>query len=109
MFYKIKTLSSRGVRHSDREVSSDAGADGQLAGANVGPTFELKLFSDEGSRTEPLIPVLLDARLVSMHGNKMLFRGFEQQVADGPQYAQEWSVMVMAGALNVPAASERMG
>lgn len=107
MHYKVKALRTRGARRSDREISADAGVDGQLAGAHIGPIFELKLFSDDGSRMEPLIPVLLDAKLISMHGNKMLFRGFEQPGADGPQYAQEWSVMVVVGSPNVPA--ERMG
>jgi hypothetical protein len=38
---------------------------------------------------------LYDARLVTMHGNKMLFKGEERPQGDaGPAYVQEWSVLV---------------
>lgn len=74
---------------------AESGTDGQLSGAHVGVNFELKLFGGDGSRMEPIIPTLIDARLVSMHGDKMLFRGVEEG-ADGAQFVQEWSVKVSA-------------
>lgn len=95
MHYTVKILRHRGARRSEREIMSEPGTDGQLAGAHIGATFELKLFSGDGSRQEAVIPVLLDARLVSMHGDKMMFRGVEQG-ADGAQFVQEWSVKVSA-------------
>ena len=52
-----------------------------------------KLSSDDGSRQEPIIPILFDARLVTMHSDKMLFRGIERGEG-GAEYVQEWSVMV---------------
>lgn len=94
MHYTVKILRHRGARRSEREILAESGIDGQLTGANVGVTFELKLFAGDGSRMEPIIPVLLEARLVSMHGDKMLFRGIEQG-ADGAQFVQEWSVKVV--------------
>lgn len=95
MHYTVKILRHRGARRSEREIMAETGTDGQLTGANVGASFELKLFGGDGSRMEPIIPVLLEARLVSMHGDKMLFRGVEQG-ADGEQFVQEWSVKVVA-------------
>jgi hypothetical protein len=95
MHYTVKILRHRGARRSEREIMADAGTDGQLAGAHIGSTFELKLFGGDGSRQEAVIPVLLEARLISMHGDKMMFRGVEQG-ADGAQFVQEWSVKVSA-------------
>ena len=44
-----------------------------------------------------LLPLLYEAKLVSMHGNGMLFKGEERPQGDvGPAYIQEWSVMVGA-------------
>lgn len=95
MLVKVKILRHRGVRRSDREIGSDAGVDGNLTLYQSGGQCELKLSADDGSRQEPMIPVLFDAVLVTMHSNKMLFRGVERtgEAADA-QYFQEWSVMV---------------
>lgn len=96
MRYTVKVLRHRGARRSEREILGESGTDGQLTGANVGSSFELKLSADDGSRQEPIIPVLSDAKLVSMHGDKMLFRGIETD-AHGAQFVQEWSVKVIGG------------
>lgn len=96
MLVKVKILRAHGARRSDREIGSDAGADGNLSLYRSGGRYELKLFADDGSRQEPIIPVLFDARLVTMHGNKMLFQGLEcrGEIADA-QHFQEWSVLVL--------------
>lgn len=96
MLVKVKILRQRGARRSDREIGSDAGVDGNLTLYQSGGQCELKLSADDGSRQEPVIPVLFDARLVTMHGDKMLFQGMERTggAADA-QYMQEWSVMVL--------------
>lgn len=104
MHYTVKILRHRGVRRSEREILAEAGTDGQLTGAHTGASFELKLSSGDGSRAEPIIPVLLDAKLVSMHGDKMMFRGVED--IGGAQFVQEWSVKVMVSP-QVPASSKR--
>lgn len=97
MLVKVKILRYRGSRRSDREIGSDAGVDGRISLYQSGGMCELKLFADDGSRQEPVIPVLFDARLVTMHGDKMLFRGIERAGAiEDAQYLQEWSVMVLA-------------
>jgi hypothetical protein len=71
----------------DRSVSAEA---------LCGTSQELKLAAADDSQQKPLIPILYDARLVTMHGNKMLFRGLDRSGADdAAQYLQEWSVMVL--------------
>jgi hypothetical protein len=52
---------------------------------------------DDRSRQEPLIPVLYEARLITMHGDKMLLRGVERS-PDGAEHIQEWSVLVVGAA-----------
>ena len=52
--------------------------------------------------------MLIDARLVSMHDDKVLFRGVEQG-ADGAQFVQERSVKIVSHQPQVPAPLERMG
>ena len=96
MYSIVKRLRSRGVRKHSRDIQTDQGARGDLTLALCGDGAELKLSSDDGSRQEPIIPVLLDAKLVTMHSDKMLFKGIERGEG-GAEYAQEWSVMVLAG------------
>lgn len=55
--------------------------------------FHVKLSAPDDSQQKQIIPVLHDARLVTMHGNKMLSRGLER-AENGTEYAQELSVMV---------------
>lgn len=43
-----------------------------------------------------LLALLYEAKLVSMHGNGMLFKGERPQGDAGPASIQEWSVMVGA-------------
>lgn len=93
MYSVVKRLRSRGIRKHDRDIQTDPGAAGDLTLAMSGDGAKLKLSSDDGSRQEPIIPVLTDARLVTMHSDKMLFRGVERG-EDGAEYVQEWSVMV---------------
>ena len=57
---------------------------------------EVKLSRDDGSRQEPIIPVLIDAKLTTMHSDKMLFRGIERGEG-GAEFVLERSVMVLAG------------
>jgi len=95
MYSIVKRLRERGKRKHDRDIQGDPGRAGDLTLALCGNGAELKLADDDGSRQEPVIPVLRDARLVAMHSDKMLFKGVEQ-APDGTEYVQEWSVMVMA-------------
>jgi len=97
MLCKVKILRVRGARRSSHEIASDIGIDGDLTLASCGGTFELKLAAADDSQQKAIIPIMYDARLVTMHGNGMLFRGLERTGApDSAQYLQEWSVMVLA-------------
>jgi hypothetical protein len=93
---KVKLLRTRGARKHEREILSEDPVTGDMTLAMVAGVYELNLSASDDSQMKPLIPVLYDARLVTMHGNKMLFRGLER-AGDEPaaQYLQEWSVMVL--------------
>lgn len=94
MYSTVKTLRSRGKKKDMREIQSDPGVSGDLVLALCGSLYELKIHATDDSTMQPIIPSLLDARLISMHNGKMLFRGFEQG-SDGAEWAQEWSVLAM--------------
>jgi hypothetical protein len=93
MYSIVKRLRQRGIRKHDREIQTDPGTVGDMTLALCSGSCELKLAADDGSRQEPIIPVLIEARLVTMHGAKMLFRGVERG-PDGAECVQEWSVLV---------------
>lgn len=93
MYSIVKRLRTRGIRKRDREIQSDQGTAGDLTLAMCAAGPELKLSSDDGSRQEPIIPVLNNAQLITMHGDKMLFKGYERGEG-GAEFVQEWSVRV---------------
>jgi hypothetical protein len=93
MYCKVKVLRHRGARRNQHEISADPGTDGDLTLARVGATLELKLAAADDSQQQPIVPVLYDAQLVTMQGNKMLFAGLQRE--NGIGYEQEWSVMVL--------------
>jgi hypothetical protein len=95
MYSIVKQLRHRGIRKNDREIQSAQGTAGDMTLALCAGGCELKLSTDDGSRQEPIIPILAEARLITMHGNKMLFRGIERG-PDGAEHIQEWSVLVTA-------------
>jgi hypothetical protein len=98
MHCKVKILRNKGVRRSDREIAADDGHEGELTLHLAGAGCELKLSADDGSIQAPVIPILYDARLVTMHSNRMLFHGIHRAgERDDAQYFQEWSVMVLGG------------
>jgi hypothetical protein len=96
MYSKVKTLRVRGARKHERDFSAEEPTAGDMTLAMCAGVYELKLAATDDSQQKPLIPTLYDARLVTMHGNKMLFRGLERVGTDADaQFLQEWSVMVL--------------
>lgn len=94
MYGKVKRLRAAGKRLSDHDIARSEFVQGEvrvygLAGAIVASV------SDPTSQVgEPLLPVLYDAKLITMHSRGMLFKGEERPQGDaGPAYIQEWSVM----------------
>lgn len=101
MYSNIKQLRQRGVRRSDREIGSDEGIFGTLTLVNCAGHIVLSVHAwGDSSHQTPLIPKLYDAVIVGMHGNGMLFRGFQRpgnpDDKAAPTYAQEWSIQVVS-------------
>jgi hypothetical protein len=96
MKVQVKPLRQRGSRLSDQQIASLAPVEGVITIYGLGTTIQLSLYNGT-AKQEPLIPDLYDARLVSMHGNKMLFAGIERTAdKDAAQYFQEWAVVIVA-------------
>jgi hypothetical protein len=96
MKVQVKPLRQRGSRLTDQQIASLAPVYGHLALYGLGTTLQISVYANN-ARPDPLIPDLYDARLISMHGNKMLFAGIER-TADpmAAQYFQEWAVVIVA-------------
>jgi len=95
MYGKVKRLRVRGKRLSDREIGAASAVEGNLTLAMVGTTLVLEVKPVNSQVGAPLLPVLYDARLTTMHSNGMLFKGEDRPDGDaGPAYVQEWSVRI---------------
>ena len=108
MYSIVKRLRTANVRRPDREIQSDNGHIGHLTMCSVEGRSHLKLHAaGDSSHMRPIIPELVDARLVAMHGDKMLFAGKERL---GGRFAdQEWSVRIGAPQPDVPQQTTRLG
>jgi hypothetical protein len=89
----VTRLRERGKRRHDHDIQADQGVTGDLSLATVGSVKELKLADLNDQQLKPVIPVLYEAQLVNLHGNSMLYRGFEKG-HDGAGYVQEWRAVV---------------
>jgi hypothetical protein len=94
MYSIVKRLRDRGKRKHDREIQADEGATGVLTLSNVGGIYELQVTDRNDSLMKPMVPVLYDAKLVTLGSSRMLFRGYER-ASDGSEFAQEWAVQVL--------------
>ncbi len=95
MYGKVKQLRERGTRLSDRDIAKAAHVEGEVTLAGLGPTLVAQVRDPNSQVGTGLLPQLYDARLISMHGEKMLFKGEERPNGDaGPAYVQEWAVVV---------------
>jgi hypothetical protein len=97
MHATITRLRDRGKRRNNHQIDSDPGTAGDLSLATVSGVYELKLAdADDSQQQKPIIPILYEAQLITMHGNSMLFRGYEKG-ADGAGYVQEWRAVLLRG------------
>lgn len=94
MYSAVKPLRIRGQRRPEREILSSAPVQGNLTLACCAGVPELNLSARDDSTAQPLLPILYEARMIGMHGNKMLFKGLERDPG-GAEFSQEWSVMVL--------------
>lgn len=96
MYVIAKPLRTHGKRRTDHEIAADQGKTGELTLAMVGPAYQLNLNDPSSSVHAPLLPVLYEAKLTTMGGERMLFKGEERPQGDaGPAFVQEWSVQVV--------------
>lgn len=93
MFAKVKRLRERGQRMSDQQIAAALPVEGELRVYGMGGAIEATITDPRSQVGEPLIPILHEARLTTMHGPGMLLKGEERpQGEKGPAYIQEWSV-----------------
>jgi hypothetical protein len=91
----VKVLRDAGRRRHDQQIAKDDPIQGDLTLALCSGSYDLKLARLDDSRQEPILPVLHNAKLATMHGNKMLFQGVERDLRSGAEYVQEWSVVAL--------------
>lgn len=95
MYGKVKRLRERGVRLSDLDIGRAQPVEGEVTVAGLGPTLVAQVRDPSSQVGTGLLPQLYEARLISMHSGKMLFRGEERPQGEaGPAYVQEWAVAV---------------
>jgi hypothetical protein len=100
MYSIIKQLRRAGVRRSLREIQSDPGLHGHLTVVSVAGMRLLNVHAaGDQSHQRPLCAFLYEPVLVSMHGARMLFVGYERAGNQNDPLAQthmqEWSVEVI--------------
>lgn len=89
----MKRLRERGQRLSDHQIAALVPVHGEVRVYGMGGAIQATVTDPNSQVGEPLIPILHEAKLTSMHGPGMLLRGEERPQGDkGPAYVQEWSV-----------------
>ncbi|WP_288379849.1 hypothetical protein [uncultured Massilia sp.] len=95
MFGKVKQLRRGGKRLPNHEIQSSNYVEGEVRVYGLAGVIVACVTKADSQVADPLIPLLYDAKLISMHGSGMLFKGEERPQGDaGPAFIQEWSVMV---------------
>lgn len=89
----VKVLRHAGARKAERDIMADPGRQGELRLSMVGGVTQLNLSDPSDQQFNPLLPMLYHARLVAMHGDRMLFQGLTARREEGGQ-PQEWSVQI---------------
>lgn len=95
MYGKVKQLRRAGRRLSNHDIQRAEYAEGEVRVYSLAGTIVACVTKADSQVGDMLLPLLYDAKLVSMHDRGMLFKGEERPQGDaGPAYIQEWSVMV---------------
>jgi hypothetical protein len=95
----VRQLYRQGTLLSDRAANNDA-TRGALNLHKLAGSFSLHLYKDisQGAH-EDALPPLLDAVCETLHGNIMLWRGFQrgtiQADRNAPTFLQRWSVTLL--------------
>lgn len=95
MHGKVKQLRRSGKRLSTHDIQRADYVTGEVRVYGQAGVIVACVTSADSQLGDPMIPLLYDAKLISMHNQGMLFKGEERPQGDGgPAYIQEWSVMV---------------
>lgn len=94
MHGKVKRLRHQGKRLSDQDIARSQYVEGEVVVSGLGDTTVVTISDPNSTVGGSLLPQLFEARLTTMHGSKMLFKGEERPQGDaGPAFVQEWSIV----------------
>lgn len=97
MLVQVKALRQRGSRLTDHQIAALIPIEGALRVYGLSGSIQVSVSAPDDQQGKPLIPDLYDARMVTLHGNGMLFFGLERTGDPAAaQYAQEWSVRIVS-------------
>jgi len=75
------------------EIGAALAVAGELRIFGLGSSTVASVADTNSQVGDPLLPILHEARVTTMHGAGMLLKGEERPEGDtGPAYVQEWSV-----------------
>lgn len=95
MIGKVKRLRNAGKRLTDQDIARSQYVEGEIVLAGLRDTLVLTVSDPNSTVGSSLLPQLFEARLTTMHGSKMLFKGEERPQGDaGPAFVQEWAVLI---------------
>ena len=95
MHGKVKRLRNRGQRLSDREIGQAPFVEGAIKVYGLGTGIVATVTNPTSQVGDPLLPILYEAKLITMNSGGMILKGEERPQGDtGPAYVQEWSVRV---------------
>ncbi len=78
---------------SDQQIAAALPVEGEMRVYGMGGAIQASVTDPNSQVGDPLIPILYEAKLTTMHGPGMLLKGEERPQGDkGPAYVQEWSV-----------------
>lgn len=100
MYSHIKRLRVGGERKPSRDISANVGVVGHISVFILAGEVVAAVYAGGGTgRPDELLPLLYRAKLVTMQGDGMLFKGWERprgcDQADADENRQEWSVKLM--------------
>lgn len=100
MHGKVKRLRHRGQRLSDQEIANTQPIEGMLTMSGQQWNLErvVSLRNPNDQISAPIFPDLCRVELIGLQNGKMHLRGVERPQGEaGPEFIQEWAVVVVTG------------